>query len=162
MGNHATVSTLNGLRRFVISGLLRIADGPGEIVNDVVLYDVLIDVKNEGRQLMTGMTTQVFFIFGKAENALIIPTEVLTRGAAKEDNQTGKAYRVAVLTDTGREQRVIHVGLQTRTQAEVIDGLKEGEKIAVNRPAGSASQSNSQQRGTGAANAPRPNRGPQL
>jgi len=96
---------------------------------------------------------------------LIIPAEVLTRRVAKEDNQNGKAYRVAVMTDTDREQRVIHVGLQTRTQAEVIDGLKEGEKIAVNRPAGSANQaaqSNSQQRGTGAANAPRPNRGPQL
>jgi hypothetical protein len=52
--------------------------------------------------------------------------------------------------------------LQTRTQAEVIDGLKEGEKIAVNRPAGSANQANNQQRGTGAANAPRFNRGPQL
>jgi len=136
-----------------------------QIVNDVVLYDVLIDVKNEARQLMSGMTAQVFFIFGKAENALIVPAEVLNRPVAKEDNQNGKAYRVAVMTDSGREQRVIHVGLQTRTQAEVIDGLKEGEKIAVNRPAGSANQtaqSNGQQRAPGAANAPRPNRGPQL
>jgi macrolide-specific efflux system membrane fusion protein len=135
-----------------------------QIVNDVVLYDVLIDVKNEGRQLMTGMTTQVFFIFGKAENALIIPTEVLTRRAAKEDNQNGKAYRVAVLTDAGREQRVIHVGLQTRTQAEVVDGLKEGETIAVNRPAGATNQANppNSQRANGAGNAQRFNRGPQL
>ena len=117
-----------------------------QIVNDVVLYDVLIDVKNEGRQLMTGMTTQVFFIFGKAENALIVPAEVLTRRAAQEDNEKGKAYRVAVMTENGQEQRVIHVGLQTRTQAEVIDGLKEGEKIAVNRPAGSATQATNQQR----------------
>jgi len=135
-----------------------------QIVNDVVLYDVLIDVKNESRKLMTGMTTQVFFIFGKAENALVIPAEVLTRRAAREDNDKGKAYRVAVINETGREQRVIHVGLQTRTQAEVVDGLKEGEKIAVNRPAGAAnrtaSPANNQQRGTG--NAPRFNRGPQL
>ena len=135
-----------------------------QIVNDVVLYDVLIDVKNEGHKLMTGMTTQVFFIFGKAENALVIPAEVLTRRAAREDSDKGTAYRVAVITETGREQRVIHVGLQTRTQAEVIDGLKEGEKIAVNRPAGAtnrtAIQANSPQRGAG--NAPRFNRGPQL
>lgn len=136
-----------------------------QIVNDVVLYDVLIDVKNEGHKLMTGMTTQVFFIFGKADNALVIPAEVLTRRAPREDNDKGKAYRVAVLTDTGREQRVIHVGLQTRTQAEVIDGLKEGEKIALNRPAGAANRpagpaNNPQQRGAG--NAPRFNRGPQL
>ena len=135
-----------------------------QIVNDVVLYDVLIDVKNEGRKLMTGMTTQVFFIFGKAENALVIPAEVLTRRAAREDNDKGKAYRVTVINETGQEQRVIHVGLQTRTQAEVVDGLNEGERIAVNRPAGTAnrtaSQANNQQRGTG--NAPRLNRGPQL
>ena len=135
-----------------------------QIVNDVVLYDVLIDVKNEGHKLMTGMTTQVFFIFGKADNALVIPAEVLTRRAAREDSDKGKAYRVAVVTETGREQRVVHVGLQTRTQAEVVDGLKEGEKIAVNRPAGAANrtatQANNPQRGAG--NQPRFNRGPQL
>jgi macrolide-specific efflux system membrane fusion protein len=124
----------------------------------------LIDVKNEGHKLMTGMTTQVFFVLGKADNALMIPAEVLTRRAAREDNDKGKAYRIAVVTEKGREPRVIHVGLQTRTQAEVIDGLAEGEKIAVNRPAAStnraANQPNNQQRGAG--NAPRFNRGPQL
>lgn len=131
-----------------------------QIVNDVVLYDVLIDAKNEGRQLMTGMTTQVFFILGKADNALVIPAELLTRRVAKEDNDKGKAYRVAVVTEAGREQRVIHVGLQTRTQAEVVDGLQEGERVAATRPAPSTAQANTQQRGGN--NAPRVNRGPQL
>ncbi|HYJ16880.1 MAG TPA: efflux RND transporter periplasmic adaptor subunit [Candidatus Limnocylindria bacterium] len=134
-----------------------------QIVNDVVLYDVLIDVKNEGRQLMTSMTTQVFFIFGKAENALIVPAEILTRRAAQQDNDKGKAYRIAVITEKGTEQRVVHVGLQSRTQAEVVDGLNEGERIAVNRPAGAAnrtaSQANNPQRGAGNQ---RLNRGPQL
>jgi membrane fusion protein, macrolide-specific efflux system len=135
-----------------------------QIVNDVVLYDVLIDVKNEGHLLMTGMTTQVFFVLGKTDNALIIPAEVLTRRAAREDNEKGKAYRVTVIADKKREPRLIHVGLQTRTQAEVVDGLNEGEKIAVNRPAANpnrpANQANTQQRGAG--NQPRFNRGPQL
>lgn len=130
-----------------------------QIVNDVVLYDVLIDVKNEGRKLMTGMTTQVFFIFGKAQNAVTIPAEALNRRAPKEDNDKGKAYRVTVATEEHREQRVIHVGLQTRTQAEVIDGLKEGEQILVSRPAQNTTQAaNNQAR----PNAPRFNRGPQL
>jgi len=132
-----------------------------EIVNDVVLYDVLIDVKNEGRQLMTGMTTQVFFILGKADNAVVVPAEALTRRAAKEDNDKGKAYRVTVTKGDSREQRIIHVGLQTRTQAEVTDGLQEGESILVNRPAGNANP-NSQQAGNNRPNAPRFNRGPQL
>ncbi len=134
-----------------------------EIVNDVVLYDVLIDVRNEGRQLMTGMTTQVFFIFGKADNALVVPAEALTRRAAQQDNDKGKAYRITVAKDDGsREQRIIHVGLQTRTQAEVTDGLHEGEQILVNRPAGSANPNNQQQAGNSRPNAPRFNRGPQL
>jgi macrolide-specific efflux system membrane fusion protein len=129
-----------------------------QIINDVVLYDVLIDVKNEGRHLMTGMTAQVFFIFGKAENATIIPAEALTRPVPSEDNELGKAYRVAVATEAGREQRVIRIGLQTRTQAEVKAGLKAGDRVLVSRPQGSVAPANSQPR----ANANRFNRGPQL
>jgi macrolide-specific efflux system membrane fusion protein len=104
-----------------------------QIVNEVVLYDVLIDVNNKGHRLMTGMTTQVFFILGKADNALILPREVLTRRLPNADNDKGKAYRVAVLTPTGREPRTIHVGLLTRTQAEVTEGLHEGDQIATSR-----------------------------
>ena len=127
-----------------------------------MLYDVLIDVKNDGRQLKTGMTTQVFFILGKADNAVIVPAEALTRGAAKEDNEKGKAYRIAVATGTDREQRVIHVGLQTRTQAEVVDGLKEGENIYVSRPRSNSNTSGNAQQNNNRANAQRFNRGPQL
>jgi macrolide-specific efflux system membrane fusion protein len=126
-----------------------------QIVNDVVLYDVLIDVKNEGRQLMTGMTTQVFFIFGKAENATIVPAEALTRRVPDQDNEKGKAYRVSIASESGRQQRVIHVGLQTRTQAEVTDGLEAGDRILVSRPQGNPTA-------TAQTNSPRFNRGPQL
>lgn len=129
-----------------------------QIINDVVLYDVLIDVKNEDRRLMTGMTTQVFFVLGRAERAVIVPAEVLTRRAPGEDNGKGTAYRVTVAAENGREQRVIYVGLQTRTQAEVIDGLNEGERILLDRPVG-AGDRGAQQQGN---NARRFNRGPQL
>ena len=135
-----------------------------QIVNDVVLYDVLIDVKNENRRLMTGMTTQVFFVLGKAENAVIVPAEALTRRAAREDNEKGKAFRISVAGAGGREQRLIHVGLQTRTQAEVIAGLQEGERIYLSRPGPTAARTASapQQGGANRPNAQRFNRGPQL
>lgn len=136
-----------------------------QIVNDVVLYDVLIDVANEGRRLMTGMTTQVFFVLGKAENAVIVPAEALTRRAPREDNGKGKAYRVTVASGgNGREQRLIRVGLQTRTQAEVLQGLEEGERIYLNRPAGAATANAGAARPEGANRAAgaRFNRGPQL
>jgi macrolide-specific efflux system membrane fusion protein len=129
-----------------------------QIVNEVVLYDVLIDAKNEGRQLMTGMTTQVFFIFGRAENATIIPAEVLTRRAPEHDNPKGKAYRVWVARESGGEERIVRVGLQTRTEAQVTDGLNSGERIMVTRSRSpGVPQSN-----TARGNPGRFNRGPQL
>lgn len=158
-GMPAYFTTLgNNERRW--QGKVRQIQPSPEIVNDVVLYDVLIDVKNEGRLLKTGMTTQVFFIFGRAENATIVPAEVLTRRAPEKDNERGKAYRVFVATESGREQRVIHVGLQTRTEAQVLDGLEPGEQIMVIRPQGATSAQANATRG--GANAPRFNRGPQL
>lgn len=157
----AYFTTLGSERRW--QGTVRQIQPSPEIVNDVVLYDVLIDVKNEGRQLKTGMTTQVFFVLGKADNAVIVPAEVLTRRVAKEDNDKGKAYQIAVVTDTGSEQRIIHVGLQTRTQAQVTDGLQPGERILVSRPAGNATpNANAQQSNANRTNAQRFNRGPQL
>lgn len=132
-----------------------------QIINDVVLYDVLIDVKNDGRRLMTGMTTQVFFVLGRAEDAVIVPAEVLTRRVPREDNDKAKAFRVTVATDKGREQRIIRVGLQTRAQAEVIEGLGEGERVLVSRPAGAGAGANQQQARNRSAGG-RFNRGPQL
>lgn len=157
-GMPAYFTTLGNIERRWQGKVRQIQPSP-EIVNDVVLYDVLIDVKNEGRQLMTGMTTQAFFILGKAENATIIPAETLTRRVADQDNDSGKAYRVAVVTEKGQEQRIIHVGLQTRTQAEVKAGLEPGERVLANRPQNTDTAQNSGQRGN---NAPRFNRGPQI
>jgi macrolide-specific efflux system membrane fusion protein len=157
-GMPAYFTTLgNSERRW--QGKVRQIQPAPEVVNDVVLYDVLIDVKNEGRLLMTGSTTQVFFILGKADNATIIPAKALMRRAADQDNDQGKAYRVTVAnSDDGREQRVIHVGLVTRAQAQVTDGLKPGERILLPRQEGTAPAAPQQQ------NQRRPGftRGPQL
>jgi macrolide-specific efflux system membrane fusion protein len=158
-GMEAYFTTLGNVERRWQGKVRQILPSP-QIVNDVVLYDVLIDVKNEGRQLMTGMTTQVFFIFGKAENATIVPAEALTRRAVDQDNRSGKAYRVSVMTEKGPEQRVIRVGLQTRTQAEVTEGLNPGDRILLNRSQAPANGQNSTQRADN--NARRFNRGPQL
>ena len=148
-GMAAYFTTLGNTERRWQGTVRQILPSP-QIVNDVVLYDVLIDVKNEGRKLMTGMTAQVFFIFAKADNAMIIPAEALTRPVPKEDNELGKAYRVSVITQTGREQRAIHIGLQTRTQAEVKAGLSAGDQIPVSRPQGGAAPANNPQRANGA------------
>src|SRR5690606_6024536 len=46
-------------------------------LNNVVLYNALFDVPNPNRQLMTQMTTQVFFIAAQAQDTLLIPMSAL-------------------------------------------------------------------------------------
>lgn len=101
-----------------------------EIINDVVLYNVLIDVDNKDRQLMLNMSTQMFFTLGKAENVVTIPVSALGRRVNDQDTETSKAYMVKTMNGNQVEEKLVHVGLMDRTNAEIKDGLKAGDKIA--------------------------------
>ncbi|MFA6052352.1 MAG: efflux RND transporter periplasmic adaptor subunit [Methylobacter sp.] len=100
-----------------------------EMINNVVLYDVLVDVDNQDRQLMTGMSTQMFFVLGKAEQVPQIPVAALGARVRDEDNQNGAAYRVKEVTDEGVQEKTVHVGLRTRRFAEIRDGVAVGAQL---------------------------------
>lgn len=100
-----------------------------EVINNVVLYNVLVDVDNRDRQLMSGMSTQMFFVLGKAENVPLIPAATLGQRLPKADNEKGRAYKVKVVTDSGIQEKVVHIGLQTRRYAEATDGIEAGTKL---------------------------------
>lgn len=116
-------------------GTVRQIQPSPEIVNDVVLYVVLIDVDNADRKLMTGMTTQVFFVIGEGKQVPLIPIEALGPRLANQDNASGKAYAVRVASGDGFERRIIHVGLMNRTEAEVRAGLAPGDRVALTKAA---------------------------
>ncbi len=101
-----------------------------ETVNDVVLYNVLVDVENKDHQLMTGMTTQMFFVLGKAENVPLVPISALTKRMPEADTDKGRAYQAKVV-GKGIETRTIIVGLLDRVNAQIIEGLNVGEKVIV-------------------------------
>lgn len=100
-----------------------------EIINNVVLYDVLVDVDNHDRQLMTGMSTQMFFVLGMAEQVPLIPIAALGKRLSEEDNKSGAAYRVKAVTEQGVQEKTIHIGLRTRRFAEIRDGFAVGAKL---------------------------------
>lgn len=102
-----------------------------EVINNVVLYNVLVDVDNHDRQLMTGMSTQMFFVLGKAEQVPQIPVAALGPRVRKEDNQNGDAYQVKEVTEQGVQEKIIHVGLRTRRFAEIRDGVAVGAQLQV-------------------------------
>lgn len=106
-----------------------------DVVNEVVLYNVLVDVENKDRQLMSGMSTQMFFVMGRANNVPLVPISALGKRAPREDSDVGVAYRVR--QPGGKDaEKIIHVGLMDRSMAEVKQGLSEGDKVTMEAPAG--------------------------
>lgn len=100
-----------------------------EVVNDVVLYKVLIDVDNPDLLLMTNMSAQVFFVLAWAPDVLLVPLAALE--PAGEVEAEGTPYRARVVTPTGVEERIVHIGLTDRTRGEVLQGLAEGERVLL-------------------------------
>ncbi|HEY8964457.1 MAG TPA: efflux RND transporter periplasmic adaptor subunit [Alphaproteobacteria bacterium] len=105
-----------------------------EVVNDVVLYNVLVDVDNKDRALMTGMTTQMFFVVGSAKDVPIIPANALGKHLEDQDNDTGDAYEVQVMDGKEPIKKPIHVGMMTRTEVEVTEGLQIGDRVLIRAP----------------------------
>lgn len=118
-----------------------------EIINDVVLYNVLIDVDNSEQLLMSEMTVQVFFVLEQARDVPVVPMSALSPAP----DAGADAYRARVMSEHGPVERIVRLGVDSRSMAEVVDGLREGEVVVLGTG------------GEAAANARRrPARGPQL
>ncbi|GAB4353929.1 MAG: macrolide transporter subunit MacA [Immundisolibacter sp.] len=130
VGTRAEFTTLGALDRRWQGTVRQVLPSP-EVINEVVLYNVLVDVDNRDRQLMNGMSTQVFFILGAAEQALCIPTAALGARRPQQDRDGAQAYEVQVRDGDRLTARVVQIGLLSREWAQVRDGLAEGEQVAV-------------------------------
>jgi macrolide-specific efflux system membrane fusion protein len=108
-----------------------------ETVNDVVLYNVLIDVENDDGVLMTSMTAQVFFVLGEAKQVPLIPIAAL----GKKQPDSSDEYLVRVMTDKGPEARAVKVGLMDRKSVQIVDGLAVGDRVVLEAPVNNASGS---------------------
>ena len=111
-----------------------------------IYYNGLFQVPNPEGKLRVDMTAQVIIVLNKADHALVIPATAL--GAKGKDGR----YTVRVLEgEEGKAQRLvsrkIRVGLNNRVQAQVLEGLKEGEKVVVGEASGSSGASNGSRRG---------------
>jgi macrolide-specific efflux system membrane fusion protein len=94
-----------------------------------IYYNGLFEVPNPDGKLRVSMTAQVFVVLNKADDALLIPSTALSDKASKGQ------YTVRVLEGEGRDQRVVphqvRIGLNNRVQAQVLEGLKAGDKVVV-------------------------------
>lgn len=100
-----------------------------EEINDVILYNVLVDVGNEDHTLLPGMTTQMFFVQAQAKDVPLIPANALGRRLKDQDTDQGEAYEVQIMGKAGPEIRTVIISLSDRTHAAVAQGVEVGEHV---------------------------------
>lgn len=110
------------------------------VENNVVLYYALFDVPNPGGRLLPQMTAQVFFVAGAADDALVVPVSALRYGGqerrdAGTDSASGRPATVSVVRPgAAPELRNVRVGVTDRVHAEILSGLREGERVLLSGP----------------------------
>jgi macrolide-specific efflux system membrane fusion protein len=119
----------SGARRW--NATVRQVEPSPEIVNDVVLYNVLADVDNADGRLMSGMTTQMFFVVGRAQDAPTVPAAALNRRAPDFDTDAGQAYIVKKIVNGQPQDTTVIVGVADRSRAAVVSGLAPGDRILL-------------------------------
>ena len=97
-----------------------------EIVNNVVLYDVLIDIDNPEHRLMSNMTAQVFFVLGQVKDKPLVPVAALRPGRDGADSA-----ELSVMTPRGPQQRQVRVLLQNRVSAAIASGVSAGDRVVT-------------------------------
>jgi macrolide-specific efflux system membrane fusion protein len=107
-----------------------------------VYYNALFDVENPDGTLRIDMTAQVSVMLKQAKGVLTIPSVAL--GPKTRDGQ----YMVRVADADGMPTpRKVKIGINNGATAEVLSGLKEGEKVVVGEGGAAAGGSGSGGRG---------------
>lgn len=118
--------------------------------NDAIYYNALFDIENSEHLLRIGMTAQVSIILESANDAMLIPSQVLTRKLAGSNQ-----YRVPVLVNERREMRDIEIGINNKVQAQVVSGLVPGEQVIIGQSSAAKSSSSKMTLGLGGNQGPR-------
>lgn len=91
-----------------------------------IYYNGLFDVPNPDGKLRISMTAQVSIVRARARGAVTIPSSALAR------RERDGRYTVRVLDAAGNPQpRRIQVGINNNVNAEVTEGLAEGDKVVL-------------------------------
>jgi macrolide-specific efflux system membrane fusion protein len=102
------------------------ADGSGQ-QGKRTFYTVLFDVANNSRELMSGMSADIWFVLQHSDDALQIPAAALPARADGDGN-----YRIGVMAADGKlSQQTVKVGIRTSDSVQVLSGLKEGDRVVL-------------------------------
>lgn len=89
-----------------------------------IYYYGLFDVPNPDHRLRISMSAEVHIVLGERQNAIVIPATAI-------DTIDGKTSVQVVDANQKATRRQVEVGLNDNVEAEIISGLKPGEKVVL-------------------------------
>jgi HlyD family secretion protein len=140
-GEQKVTFTVDAYPSEVFEGKVSQIRNAPQIVQNVVTYDVIIEVENPELKLKPGMTANVSIVVAEKRNVLKIPNAALRfqpYGEEKESRQSlkierGTQNRVWVLlADAKLKSVLVKLGTNNIKHYELIEGdLKEGDNIVI-------------------------------
>lgn len=117
--------------------------------NTAIYYNGLFDVPNPDGTLRIDMTAQVYIVLDSAKNAVTIPASALSKSSG-----TGKQTIQVVGADGLPQKREVMVGLNNRVTAQIVSGLKAGDKVVIGEAKTDGSASGQSKSGGGGRRSP--------
>ncbi|MZP28318.1 efflux RND transporter periplasmic adaptor subunit [Heliobacterium undosum] len=123
MAANVKVDALGG--RVFKGKVTQIGQNP-KTIDNVVNYQVLVEVDNLEGQLRSGMTMSVEIVINQKQDVAAIPLEALI------EREGTAGVMIPAAEEGGRPTfKRIKTGLRDDTMVEVVEGLAEGDRIAI-------------------------------
>lgn len=97
--------------------------------SSAIYYNAIFQAPNADGRLRTYMTAEVHIILGEARDVLIVPAAALGPGGTQNVREVKILGPDGVVTT-----RSVKIGLNNRINAQVLDGLKAGDRVVIGTP----------------------------
>lgn len=127
--------TLDGYPEITFKGKVKQIRITPTTIQNVVTYNVVVNVNNKDLKLKPGMTANVSIITSKKKNVLMVPNSSLRfTPNTDEDAPKYKEQGIWILKDIEPERINIKTGISDGTYTEIISGkINEGQKVIINK-----------------------------
>lgn len=130
VGQKTTV-VLDAFSTTTLTGTVSAVSLVGTTTQGIVYYNVRIDLDKTDLPIRPALTASVSIIAQHKENVLLVPSR-----AVKRDTQ---GTYVTIQTLGGSQRTSVTIGISNGTLTEVVDGLKEGDRVYLTTPAATTS-----------------------
>ncbi|MGE5552052.1 MAG: efflux RND transporter periplasmic adaptor subunit [Bacteroidota bacterium] len=130
--------TLDAIPDLELDGEVLTVGGLGKELNGVVVFAIKVSLADPAHRVKIGMNADVTIVIDSRDDVVNVPN------AAIETRMGRPAVRL-YLPDGTTQYRRVRIGLRTDTVTEIVEGLREGERVAVPAVKSSAETSRSPQ-----------------